>query len=380
MVASAQTPSKTLIIGPRTNDNKVLKFNRSTNAAQIRWNESVNKLQFANDGATFSDFATGSVPNGNVNTYTTTQVLTVANDLVLLDATSGAFTVTLPTAIGNSGKTIKLRRTDSTLANVITIACTGGQTVGGTSTKPMHTIGEMYEVVSNGTNWLITGRETNTLEADAGALEITSANGYAFTLSATASITVGTIYTSGGFTYYVSATTSSSATLNAYGTGIPAASGTLTFVSGSPSGNLTFNSRALSLPVKGAADYDRFVWHRSGQYVNFRYEARWAAGTQGAGDYGILLPVGLKIDMTNLHSGLQAGLVLNSSFLFSSIGYGNNLGSVVTGPFVLFAGNTDMMKGYLQGTQVFGGSASSALNAIQSMSILGRYRVVGWEP
>lgn len=65
---------------------------------------------------------------------------------------------------------------------------------------------------------------------------------YTFTLSAPASITVSTTYTNNGNTYTVTATTSSSTSLTVSGPGNPTSSGTLTFVSGSPSGNLTFTS------------------------------------------------------------------------------------------------------------------------------------------
>jgi hypothetical protein len=61
------------------------------------------------------------------------------------------------------------------------------------------------------------------------------------------SITAGTVYTNNGATFTVINTTSSSTALLCYGTGgVPAASGTLTFVSGSPSGDLTFSSVASS--------------------------------------------------------------------------------------------------------------------------------------
>lgn len=66
-VALAQNPgpSKTLTIGPKTNDNKTLKFNRnSSTPPSVRWNESASKLQFTNDGTNFSDLGSGSGSGG----------------------------------------------------------------------------------------------------------------------------------------------------------------------------------------------------------------------------------------------------------------------------------------------------------------------------
>ena len=69
-----------------------------------------------------------------------------------------------------------------------------------------------------------------------------------FTLTAPASIMAGTIYTNNGSTFVVTATTSSSTSLAASSfNGTSSSSGTLTFVSGSPSGNLSFSSVTTSI-------------------------------------------------------------------------------------------------------------------------------------
>jgi hypothetical protein len=81
----------------------------------------------------------------------------VINDYVKSDATSAAFTVTLPTAVGQSGKTIAIQKTDSTL-NIITIATTSSQTINGASTKRCSTQNETLVLVSDGANWLIQSR------------------------------------------------------------------------------------------------------------------------------------------------------------------------------------------------------------------------------
>lgn len=74
---------------------------------------------------------------------------------------------------------------------------------------------------------------------------------YSFSIGAN-SITAGTVYTNNGQTFTVVYSTSSSGVLTCTGTGAPSASGTLTYVSGSPTGNLTFSASiggSLALPM-----------------------------------------------------------------------------------------------------------------------------------
>ena len=90
-------------------------------------------------------------------------VVTDGDDvIVLVDASLGAVTVTLYTAVGNTGKKIRVVKTDSS-ANTVTIDPSGSQTWNGASTK---VLGRQYEAangVSNGSNWIDFGT-TPTLE------------------------------------------------------------------------------------------------------------------------------------------------------------------------------------------------------------------------
>lgn len=54
---------------------------------------------------------------------------TLDDDTILVDATSGPVTVTLPSAVGCAGKPFTIRRTNPG-ANVVTVAAAGGQTIG----------------------------------------------------------------------------------------------------------------------------------------------------------------------------------------------------------------------------------------------------------
>lgn len=95
-------------------------------------------------------WATNAAGALNVTAKTTTYTA-VANDFVL--ASGSAFTVTLPTAVGISGQTIRLKKTDASLTNIITIATTSSQTIDGSTTFTLNTQYEELTVCSDGSNW-----------------------------------------------------------------------------------------------------------------------------------------------------------------------------------------------------------------------------------
>jgi len=282
-------PADNVTIGKPTGFNPQFQFRGTTN--KIRANRGTGNLEFSHDGTSFSVIGPAGGSNPNVNTYTTTQVLTATNGIVLLDATSGAFTVTLPTAVGNTGKTIKLTRTDSTLANVITIACTGGETVGGTSTKPMHTINETYEVVSNGTNWIILAHRADTDWIDAGVF----INFYTFTITS-GNATLAATYTNNGNTYVVAKTVAAGVTLVTRGPADPLASGTLTKTAGTGDATLTFSAfTGAPYNVTATTTAPTLTGNNTENYYKYKRKGRfihvWAkffgasAGIIGSGDY-----------------------------------------------------------------------------------------------
>jgi hypothetical protein len=96
---------------------------------------------------------------GTTGTYASKAVdytLTTSDDVIGFDASGAAKTATLPTAAGNSGKQLKIVKTDTT-ANTVTINTTSAQTIGGRTSgaivfrRPQDSI----TVVSDGTNWQI---------------------------------------------------------------------------------------------------------------------------------------------------------------------------------------------------------------------------------
>ena len=97
--------------------------------------------------------AMGAVDTG-VSTETAAFTAAVTKDIYLCDATSAAFTVTLPTAVGNKGKVFVFKKTDSTL-NKITLDPNGSETIDGKTTVKLCTQYELFKIVSDGSNWQI---------------------------------------------------------------------------------------------------------------------------------------------------------------------------------------------------------------------------------
>jgi len=82
---------------------------------------------------------------GVTNTYN------VASEDYLVNATSGTFTITLPTSVGISGKQYIIKNSGN---GVITINTTSSQTIDGDLTISL-TQNDTVEVISDGSNWKI---------------------------------------------------------------------------------------------------------------------------------------------------------------------------------------------------------------------------------
>ncbi len=117
----------------------------------------VHELVSVPDGSvTRSKMATGGIGAGSVTaSKTTTYSIASTDDVVRCDATSGSFTVTLPTAASISGRVYTIKRTDQTLGNAVTIATTSSQTIDGVTTRKLMTQYEQFTVVSDGSNWQV---------------------------------------------------------------------------------------------------------------------------------------------------------------------------------------------------------------------------------
>lgn len=97
---------------------------------------------------------------------------TTADDLILC---SGAtFTITLYATSGNSGKQIRIMKTDATLANIITIDGNASETINGALTTTLNTQYESVTLVCDGSNWNILDRQFPKTITTIGATALTA--------------------------------------------------------------------------------------------------------------------------------------------------------------------------------------------------------------
>lgn len=234
----------------------------------------------------------------------------------VLEFSGASFNETIGiSAVGNAGKQFTFIHNGTSLTQVYTLLTTAGQTINGiaSGSYALYTNGESLTIVSDGANWRIVNRVTQTGWISAGTLSLTSTSSYTFTISS-ATVVAGDTYSNNGQTFTV--TTSGTVTsMPTSGTGAPAASGTLTRVSGTGPSTLTFSSVASSVPVKGTVQTDQVYYSRQGNraQVRFRY-AQTTAGTSGTGEYLFNLPSGMAIDLAA--SGLTAYVGSIGSVLF----------------------------------------------------------------
>lgn len=240
-----------------------------------------------------------------VRSVTTTDSPTTADDILNLSGAS--FTVTIPTAIGNTGKVLTLKHLGSNLSQVYTLNSTSGQTIGGLASGVynLSTNGEKLEIYSDGSNWQIKSHDTKTDWIDSGE---GLASFYTFTISS-GSATLGATYTNNGNTYYVAKTVASGTTLVTQGPAAPTASGTLTKSAGTGDATLTFSAvsgsayrisaTTLAPTLYGTPTVNQMLWRRHGKFatVKVRYHQT-SAGAVGSGDYIWPMPLNMTIDTT----------------------------------------------------------------------------------
>lgn len=94
------------------------------------------------------------IPNLNVVAKTANYTLTLADDVVTGSVSGGAFTLTLPSAVGLTGRQFLIKRTDQTLGTLLNIATTSSQTINGSTTTTLATQYEELLVISDGSNWI----------------------------------------------------------------------------------------------------------------------------------------------------------------------------------------------------------------------------------
>jgi hypothetical protein len=91
-----------------------------------------------------------------VQSVTDDYTATNRDKLVLADATSAALTVTLYSAVGNKGRTIAVKKTDSS-ANAVTVDGAGSETIDGSATASLSSQWSAKTLQSDGSNWFVIG-------------------------------------------------------------------------------------------------------------------------------------------------------------------------------------------------------------------------------
>lgn len=94
----------------------------------------------------------GSLAAG-LATVTATTAPNAGHHTILADATSGAITVNLPTAVGIAGRHYIIKKIDN--ANNVVVDGSSTQTIDGATTKTITTQYGFLQIVSDGANWLI---------------------------------------------------------------------------------------------------------------------------------------------------------------------------------------------------------------------------------
>jgi hypothetical protein len=126
---------------------------------QLFWRSDTDRYRVRLNGTYYNLAFTTEIPTtmnkvpfaAKTTTYTTTN----ADGTITADATSGAFSITLVTAVGNSGLVHTFKKI--TAANVVTIDGNGSQTIDGLTSYALSAQWSFVTVVSDGANWLITG-------------------------------------------------------------------------------------------------------------------------------------------------------------------------------------------------------------------------------
>lgn len=142
-----------LYLGNASNSNTV-RVNTGTTSAS--WTLTLpTAVSAAGQEARFSSAGVMSFTYGVVRAVTTTDSPTVSDEILLCDATAGAFTVTLPAVSGLSGKRYKIKKTDSS-TNAVTVDGNGSETVDGAANYKLYMQNECIEIVTTGsTGWSI---------------------------------------------------------------------------------------------------------------------------------------------------------------------------------------------------------------------------------
>jgi hypothetical protein len=126
------------------------------NSSEIQMSNGVswqNLVRSASLTSILSNYTLLDGSNTGITTVTSNTTLGSQRD-VLVDATSGNITITLPLASSNSGRQYRIKKIDSS-SNTVTIARTSSDTIDGATSQVISSQWVSLSPRSNGTNWFL---------------------------------------------------------------------------------------------------------------------------------------------------------------------------------------------------------------------------------
>ena len=78
----------------------------------------------------------------------------ITDEIILVDATAGNVTITLPAAASNSGKEYIVKKTDNT-SNIVIIDGNSTETIDGALTQTIQEQYGAYKIITDASNWYI---------------------------------------------------------------------------------------------------------------------------------------------------------------------------------------------------------------------------------
>lgn len=120
------------------------------------------ELYAKNDSGTESQVSNQTTGSGiiSVASKTATYTANTTDDLLLVGASSASWTLSLFTAVGNTGKILRIKRTDNTIANDVTIDPNSTETIDGATSYKLDLQNQEIQIVSDGSNWVILNKFT----------------------------------------------------------------------------------------------------------------------------------------------------------------------------------------------------------------------------
>lgn len=95
-----------------------------------------------------------AVERVSIRTITASASVADSDVVLLVDATAGAVTVTLPAAASSSGRVLYVKKTDAS-GNAVTLDGNASETIDGATTLAIATQYQSYTVICDGTGWWI---------------------------------------------------------------------------------------------------------------------------------------------------------------------------------------------------------------------------------